>query len=413
MAQVTLQVKPYKLKPTDETSLTRDDFITWKYNLQSFLRQKTEWAEFMPGGEHSEWTCLDENDTRGLSVDPTDQSRESIAEAREKTLLLRGNNEDFLTCVATFCPSGFYEFVIRESTSLQWIYDQILTTYNLQTQRQDILNGSEMEFKFDDKFTYQHAYIQLKDFYMSALLPRGSVWKGKTLTSAETLTPLAESLIIEKWLSKIHPSLPAHVKKTRGHLFNAATPTLGCNQQELCKQIDIMINEIEKDQETAAAVGRLSFSNTRWKSNSFQFTPRSRGGPNFNFNNRGSTRFNNPRTSTSASPCQLCLQAGKPEYIARTHSMNQCQSFQPRSVPPSQQKTPAMRLIAAPIEDHGYQQFSGDNDFGNYENYENGLNNYHNYVNNDYQNDPNVVYGAPSSVPFSSDQNPQYSIQQE
>ena len=132
-----------------------------------------------------------------MHVDPTDpDSENSKSEAKRETILLRGNMDDFLCCVATYCPSGFYEFVIRESTSLQWIYDQILNVYNLQTKRQDILNGAEMDFKFDDKFTYQHAYIQMKDFYMSALLPRGSIWKGKTLQSAETLTPLAESHII-------------------------------------------------------------------------------------------------------------------------------------------------------------------------------------------------------------------------
>ena len=214
MSQVSLQVKPYKLKATSESHITRDDFITWKYNLQSFLRQKTEWSLFMPGGDYTEWTCLDEDATRGLVINPVDIADEnSRQEAKQKTFLLRGQNEDLLTCVATFCPSGFYEFVMRESTSLQWIYDQILSTYNLQTKRQDVLNGSEMDFNFSEKFTYQHAYIQLKDFYMSALLPKGSKWKGKTLNEAETLSPLAESLIIEKWLFKIHPNLPGHVKK--------------------------------------------------------------------------------------------------------------------------------------------------------------------------------------------------------
>ena len=209
MSQVSLQVKPFKLKATTESLITRDDFITWKYNLQSFLRQKTEWSCFMPGGKHEEWTCSDEDATRGLVTTPVDITDENAREeAKEKTFLLRGHNEDFLTCVATFCPSGFYEFVIRESTSLQWIYDQILSTYNLQTKRQDVLNGSEIELNFSEKFTYQHAYIQLKDFYMSALLPKGSTWKGKTLGTAETLSTLAESLIIEKWLSKIHLNLP-------------------------------------------------------------------------------------------------------------------------------------------------------------------------------------------------------------
>ena len=131
---------------------------------------------------------------------------------------------------------------MRESTSLQWIYDQILSTHNLKTIRQEVLNGSERVFHFSEKFTYQHAYIQLKDFYMSALLPKGSTWKGKVLSDAETLSPLAESLIIEKWLYKIQPNLPGHVKKTRGYLFSESTP-LGCNQKELCKQINIMRKE--------------------------------------------------------------------------------------------------------------------------------------------------------------------------
>ena len=355
MSQVSLQVKPYKLKATTESHITRDDFITWKYNLQSFLRQKAEWSSFMPGGEHEEWTCLDEDTTRGLVTNPVDITDENAREeGKEKTFLLRGHNEDFLTCVATFCPSGFYEFVIRESTSLKWIYDQILSTYNLQTKRQDVLNGSEIEFNFSDKFTYQHAYIQLKDFYMSALLPKGSIWKGMTLSTAETLSPLAESLIIEKWLSKIHPNLPGHVKKTRGHLFSASTPTLGCNQPELCKQIDIMLGEMDKEQEEAN-VGRLSFSRSVNGQRNRMFRPRN---PTTHYHPRQAVGPRFVQFRPPLNPCQLCLQAGKPEYIARSHSYNQCQSVQSRYQSPYKSRTPAMRLIAASDTD---QIFDGQN----------------------------------------------------
>ena len=225
---------------------------TWKYNLQSFLRQKTEWSSFMPGGDYTEWTCLDEDATRGLVINPVYISDENFRqEAKQKTFLWRGQNEDFLTCVATFCPSGFYEFVMRESTSLQWIYDQILSTYNLQTKRQDVLNDSEMDFHFSEKFTYQPTFswrtficqlfypvqYMLGKYFLCVglsceiisplnyctqrlftanvrmILPKCSKWKGKTLSDAETLSPLAESLIIEKWLFNIHPNLPGHVKK--------------------------------------------------------------------------------------------------------------------------------------------------------------------------------------------------------
>ena len=38
MAHLMLLVKPYKLKPTSEATITRDDFVTWKYNLEASVR---------------------------------------------------------------------------------------------------------------------------------------------------------------------------------------------------------------------------------------------------------------------------------------------------------------------------------------------------------------------------------------
>ena len=185
---------------------------------------------------------------------------------------------------------------------------------------------------------------------MSALLPRGSIWKGKTLQSAETLTPLAESLIIEKWLLKIHPALPTHVKKTRGHLFSSSAPTLGCNQSEICKQIDIMLAEIEKDQDTVS-VNRISSGNFgSWRQSPQQnFHPRA---PSFGSYARPAFYPRSAPPQQNLFPCQLCLQAGKPEYAARSHSTAQCQSSLPRNRPNvPRHRTPAMRLIAAPVPD--------------------------------------------------------------
>ena len=42
----------------------------------------------MPGGENAEWTCLDEDATRGLVTNPADISyEESRQEAKEQTFL--------------------------------------------------------------------------------------------------------------------------------------------------------------------------------------------------------------------------------------------------------------------------------------------------------------------------------------
>ena len=104
----------------------------------------------MPGGENAEWTCLDEDATRGLVTNPADISyEESRQEAKEQTFLCEDIIKIFSLVWQPFCPSGFYEFNMRESTSLQWIYNQILSTYNLKTKRQEVLNGSERVFHFN------------------------------------------------------------------------------------------------------------------------------------------------------------------------------------------------------------------------------------------------------------------------
>ena len=78
---------------------------------------------------------------------------------------------------------------MRESTSLQWIYDQILSTYNLKTIRQEVLIGSERVFHFSEKFTYQHAYIQLKDFYMCPLAERLHM-EGQSIIGCGNFKPI-------------------------------------------------------------------------------------------------------------------------------------------------------------------------------------------------------------------------------
>ena len=45
MSQVSLQVKPYKLKATTDAQITRDDFITWKLKLEkchNFYIERTQ-----------------------------------------------------------------------------------------------------------------------------------------------------------------------------------------------------------------------------------------------------------------------------------------------------------------------------------------------------------------------------------
>ena len=202
---------------------------------------------------------------------------------------------------------------MRESTSVHWILDQIDTTYDLQTKKENLLAGDEINFLISKKFTHQHAWMQLKAFYMNALLPANSVCKGKALADPEILSPLAESLMVKDWLVKIDPRLPNFIRKTRGHLFTPLKPTLACNQKAICDQIPQMLSELNKDADSSN-ISRLAMSHTP-----FPQKPR----PNI-YQPRTQTVTQRP-SSTQQTSCYHCLQAGRVDR-AKTQTSSSCYS---------------------------------------------------------------------------------------
>ena len=344
-------IKPYKLKPTDGP-MTRDDVSTWDYNLQSFCRQLENWSQFLPSGTKTDWIATDEDPTNGLAAD------NEVA-----TNKLRATFKDFLTCVATNCPTGFMDTVMRESTSYTWILQQIRETFGLNTKGGDFLEGDNIKLTFDQNFTYQQGYMQIRDFYMSSLLPANTTFKGKNRTQSEVLSPLAEQFIIKEWLLKIDPRLPQHVRKTRGNLFTESKPTLACLQKILCAQIDTMLAELDDNTSQGTnnlSVGQVPFNfraNTPQRYPRFQNRRPSRGYSTFGGTFRGAppmrNRYPGPARRQEMA-CTACLQARRYD-AARTHMTSNCIWRQQ----PTQQNNYKVLLLQTPETPH--QQYQDQN----------------------------------------------------
>lgn len=237
------------------------------------------------GGTSHTWTAKTNDPTHGLEV-KDDLNRID----QDKTNELRSNLQDFLTLNASYCPSGFMNQIMRESTSFEWILDQLYETFGLHTRGENFLKGNDLKFEFNAGFTYLQAYMKRKDFYVNLLLMRGKMYKGKELTADEVLSPLAENFIVEKCLFKIDERLPNHVKNTRGHLFTEARPTLACNQRILFSQIDTMLAELDNKE---SGPSQMSVGQIRSSSSSFPNQQRG-ANPNQQFQRfSGSPRFSN------------------------------------------------------------------------------------------------------------------------
>ena len=220
-------IKPYKLKASGDNKITRDDLATWKQVLLSHCRQNEKWRVFLgPDGTHKEWKAIDSGEANEFG-----DSKDDF--------------EDFITCLATFAPTGFSETVRRESTSFNFVIDLITDTYGLKTRGEHFLQMEDIKFDFSGGLTYQMAFMQLKDFVCNGLLNKDDKFEGKKIAENEKLAPATKNFITKEWLAKIDPRLPKHVRDTRGHLFTDDKPTLACNQRVLCDQMPTLLAELD------------------------------------------------------------------------------------------------------------------------------------------------------------------------
>jgi len=316
--------------------MSRDDVVAWDYNHQAYCRQIPEWLQWLPGGTRDSWTASDEDETNGLPeiMKPEPNQNDVDQDATNK---LRACLQNFLTCIAVNCPQGFMETVMRESTSYKWVVNKIKATYNLNTRGENFLEGNNLNFEFNKDFTYQQGWMQVKDFYSSAMLPAGSKFMGKVLDKKETLSPLAYMFIVEKWLTKIHPDLPDYVMKNESHLFTADRPSLACNQQLLCDKMDSMLQKIENKDDVST--NNVTINNVRARGGGSAGTRSFRGGRYRQTSFRGRTNQQGFSPRPDKQDCYICLEAGRTD-AALFHTARDCRwRFQPRSSRAPHQQT--------------------------------------------------------------------------
>ena len=330
-------IKPYKLKPSSGDTLTRDDLATWREVLLSYMRQNEAWKQFLPDGERPIWTAYDEGE---LPV--------AWGDAREV-------HKDFLTCLATFSPAGCGETIKRESTSFNWVLDLIKDTYGLKTRGEHFLTLDDLKFDFSAGFTYQQAYMEVKDFICAGLLQTGDRFENKPLTANEKLSPVAKNFITKEWLMKIDPRLPKHIRETRGHLFTADKPTLACNQKTICDQISTMIAELNNKEETSLSNDsvNINFAPANRRGNRGRGIFRGAGAMMRGYSNFPQSRPVPPQIRYQVpAGCQRCLEAIPTRYdAAKTHSTKDCM-FPVNNNQQRFRQRPNFRVVIVPEQDN-------------------------------------------------------------
>ena len=249
MTETTARRKAVKLK----VPVTRDSFYSWTLNHQAYCCQEPSWRQFCPGmAGISTWLPKNEDQTRGINIYRTNANGQYLMDQGHRILDQEATNktrlalESFLVCLATNCPDHFMHTVVQESTSYDWVMNKIKSLFKLETKGLSILTGADIKIDFTEEGqTYAQGLQALREFYSDSLLEEGALYKGKPLVKKEPLSPLAENLIVEKWLDMIDKRLRLHVIRTRGHLITADRPNLSDIQHILCEQMETLLSELD------------------------------------------------------------------------------------------------------------------------------------------------------------------------
>ena len=340
------RIKISKPERLPREGVTDTDLNTWKNELLNYLNQDDDFELFMSSGRYAQWEAAEIIPKRLTEHKAPDT--EADLQKRRKQL----NN--YLTIIAGVCYKDHYMTIIEQSTSLQWIWDELKNVYQITHVGKDFLNI--VDIKFDpDSMTATSVYNAYRAKIMENLKPKHTVlhWKNNMcLSNNETLTPTFEDHILLSVIQLIDNRLPSKVREIYGPRMDKHKFLMDFKQDILCnvpKMIedlnlqDAQVNSISLQQATIAQMHVNQRQHRRPK-------PQLKRGNNSKF-------------------CRLCHLARRPRNQVLSHEIGDinCPSLSQRDKSSLQQKLgmiatisheePSLRDLAA---QHGYEIETSD-----------------------------------------------------
>ena len=223
-------------------SLTKDETITsfesWRQNLLYTLSLDNIFAKFLEQGVVWQKKTAD-CPTRGFSDDSSDVPASSRLTAAQKTVQL----ELMLGQIANFCPIIARNSIVKNSTSLQQIWQSIRLHFGCQSSGSHLLDFAAIQLQPDER--PEDLFQRLMAFAEDNLLKSDHdvTHHGCLPSSDEDMSPSLENFIVLHWLSLLHPRLPALVKQRYGPELRIRT--LASLKPEISQSIDSLLAELQ------------------------------------------------------------------------------------------------------------------------------------------------------------------------
>ena len=267
---------------------TVNSFENWRQNLLYTLSLDSNFAPFLTDGAH--WKRKTKSSPLRGFKDDRDDIPEKRTAAQKVTML-----ELMLGQIANFCPVISRNTVVKNSTSINEIWQAIRLHYGFQSTGGHFIDFSDIKLDVDER--PEDLYQRLMAFAEDNLLQAGGniTHHGNTISEDEDLSPLAENFIVLTWLRLIHNELPRLVKQRYG--TELRTRTLASIKPEISQALPSLLDEINNHE--SAKVMRSTLPGLRPKPHF--------GSPSVK------SKFSsfNRRNGRAIKVCPLCKQAGR------------------------------------------------------------------------------------------------------
>ncbi|ESP04159.1 hypothetical protein LOTGIDRAFT_170991 [Lottia gigantea] len=269
---------------------TVNSFENWRQNLLYSLSLDTNFAPFLVAGRT--WGKRSRNSPRrGFTDDGNSIPKASRRTADQKVTML----ELMLGQIANYCPIISRNSIVKNSTSIEYIWQLIRLHYGFQSTGAHFIDFNDIHLESDEKA--EDLYQRLSAFVEDNLLRQGGniTHHGVDVTEDEEASPTLENLVVLSWLRLIHHDLPKLVKQRYG--TELRTRTLASIKPEISQALESLLLEIHTSEDVR--------------------TMRTSTGNQFLFS-RGNPKASNGRTTTkpnrATKVCPICQQAKRPYF---------------------------------------------------------------------------------------------------